>query len=192
MRLHARACRALSIASLACAAGLVACSMDDSVVIKGQGGAAGASSGSAGSAGSTVAMGGAGGGTTVGNTTGGAGPGGSTGTGGVATGGTAGAGGTAGTAGGAGDAGSAGTGGADMDGGVEGDAPGEACAMPEAGSLQTFYLSDLNFAFDPSNGWGPVERDMSNGENAAFDGHKMSIGGLTFDKGLGAHPTSLI
>jgi hypothetical protein len=53
-------------------------------------------------------------------------------------------------------------------------------------------LSDLNFAFDPSNGWGPVERDMSNGENVAFDGHKMSIGGVTFDKGLGAHPTSLI
>jgi hypothetical protein len=79
-----------------------------------------------------------------------------------------------------------------MDGGVDGDAPGEACVMPEAGFSQTFYLSDLNFAFDPSNGWGPVERDMSNGEAAAFDGHKMSIGGVTFDKGLGAHPNSLI
>jgi alpha-galactosidase len=38
-----------------------------------------------------------------------------------------------------------------------------------------------------SNGWGPVERDMSNGEQAAGDGRTLTIQGETFAKGLGTH-----
>jgi alpha-galactosidase len=37
------------------------------------------------------------------------------------------------------------------------------------------------------NGWGPVERNMSNGETDAGDGRTMSIEGRTYATGLGAH-----
>jgi hypothetical protein len=51
----------------------------------------------------------------------------------------------------------------------------------------TVYVSDLPFVA-ATNGWGPVERDMSNGEDAAGDGATMRIRGTTFAKGLGVHP----
>ncbi|MBW8796477.1 MAG: NPCBM/NEW2 domain-containing protein [Streptomyces sp.] len=51
------------------------------------------------------------------------------------------------------------------------------------------YLSDLSFV-SADNGWGPVERDMSNGEQAAGDGRPMSLRGTAFAKGLGAHAAS--
>ena len=47
----------------------------------------------------------------------------------------------------------------------------------------TTFVSTLPFAFS-SNGWGPVERDMSNGEQSGGDGRTMSIRGATFPKGL--------
>ena len=54
------------------------------------------------------------------------------------------------------------------------------------------YLSDLPFVGTPVNGWGPVERDRSNGEQGATDGIAMKIGGVTYTKGLGVHSTSQI
>ncbi len=57
---------------------------------------------------------------------------------------------------------------------------------PAAGSD---YVSDLSF-ISATNGWGPVERDMSNGEQAAGDGHTITINGVTFAKGLGVHANS--
>jgi endo-alpha-N-acetylgalactosaminidase len=93
-----------------------------------------------------------------------------------------------------GTSGAAGTGG-DAAGGAGGsavDAGRDACTSPDAGAAQTFYLSDLNWAVTPTNGWGPVERDMSNGEQAANDGHPMSIAGAHFTKGLGVHPYSSV
>lgn len=53
------------------------------------------------------------------------------------------------------------------------------------------YLSDLpiNPAFN-RNGWGPVERDMGNGEQEQGDGPALSIDGVTYRKGLGAHAHS--
>ncbi|MEN3360578.1 MAG: hypothetical protein V7637_4560, partial [Mycobacteriales bacterium] len=48
------------------------------------------------------------------------------------------------------------------------------------------WVSDLPFT--ATNGWGPVERDMSNGEALAGDGHPITIGGTQYDKGLGVHP----
>ena len=41
-----------------------------------------------------------------------------------------------------------------------------------------------------TNGWGPVEKDMSNGETAAGDGHEISIRGTKYPKGLGTNATS--
>jgi hypothetical protein len=48
------------------------------------------------------------------------------------------------------------------------------------------WVSDLPFT--ATNGWGPVERDMSNGEALAGDGHPITIGGTQYAKGLGVHP----
>jgi alpha-galactosidase len=38
-----------------------------------------------------------------------------------------------------------------------------------------------------SNGWGPVERDSSNGETGAGDGHPITIAGTSYATGLGMH-----
>jgi alpha-galactosidase len=42
------------------------------------------------------------------------------------------------------------------------------------------------------NGWGPPEKDMSNGETAAGDGHPITIRGQVYPKGLGVHAISEI
>jgi len=53
------------------------------------------------------------------------------------------------------------------------------------------YLSELKWV-SASSGWGPVERDMSNGEQMARDGKQLSIGGRKFTYGLGVHAQSEI
>ncbi|MCO6006934.1 NPCBM/NEW2 domain-containing protein [Actinoallomurus purpureus] len=55
----------------------------------------------------------------------------------------------------------------------------------------TTYLSDLPWVRS-TNGWGPVEKDMSNGEAGAGDGHPITINGVVYKKGLGAHALSTI
>jgi alpha-galactosidase len=59
---------------------------------------------------------------------------------------------------------------------------------PAAGTRQ---LSDLPMT-SSANGWGPVERDRSNGERTAGDGRVLTIGGTTFTKGLGVHAQSTV
>ncbi len=56
------------------------------------------------------------------------------------------------------------------------------------GSVAT-YLSDLTWT-SMTNGYGPVEKDLSNGENAAGDGRPLTIGGTVYAKGLGTHAVS--
>jgi glucose/arabinose dehydrogenase len=56
-------------------------------------------------------------------------------------------------------------------------------------STTIIYLSDLTWT-SATNGWGPVEKDMSNGEQGTGDGHTLSIRGVTYAKGLGAHAVS--
>ncbi|MEV5846791.1 NPCBM/NEW2 domain-containing protein [Streptomyces sp. NPDC051985] len=51
------------------------------------------------------------------------------------------------------------------------------------------FVSDLSFV-SAANGWGPVERDTSNGEQAAGDGQPMALRGTPFAKGLGVHADS--
>ncbi|WP_202542135.1 NPCBM/NEW2 domain-containing protein [Streptomyces sp. SID2563] len=53
------------------------------------------------------------------------------------------------------------------------------------------YLSDLP-QLSASNGYGPVEKDTSNGESAAGDGHPLTIGGQVYAKGLGTHAASSV
>lgn len=53
------------------------------------------------------------------------------------------------------------------------------------------WVSDLPFA-EEVNGWGPVERDASNGEDLAGDGRPLSIGDVGYAKGLGTHADSAV
>ncbi|MFE9204255.1 glycoside hydrolase family 97 catalytic domain-containing protein [Micromonospora sp. NPDC007230] len=61
--------------------------------------------------------------------------------------------------------------------------------VPPPSPSGTTYVSDLPFLSE-SNGWGPVERDKSNGETGAGDGQTLSIGGRTYAKGIGTHAPS--
>ncbi|HEU5471595.1 MAG TPA: NPCBM/NEW2 domain-containing protein [Actinophytocola sp.] len=55
----------------------------------------------------------------------------------------------------------------------------------------TSFVSDLPWQAS-TNGWGPAERDRSNGEQPAGDGRPLSIGGVGYAKGIGAHAASTI
>ena len=59
------------------------------------------------------------------------------------------------------------------------------------GEQRTVYVSDMPFE-TVANGWGPVERDQSIGEQAAGDGSTLALDGVTYSKGLGAHAYSEI
>ena len=52
----------------------------------------------------------------------------------------------------------------------------------------TVKVSDLPFS--GGNGWGPVERDRSNGESGANDGRPITMNGVVYAKGLGVHAAS--
>ncbi|WP_254448835.1 NPCBM/NEW2 domain-containing protein [Spirosoma rhododendri] len=53
------------------------------------------------------------------------------------------------------------------------------------------YLSDLNWSSAVS-GYGPVEKDRSNGEANGGDGRTITLNGQTYAKGLGVHASSTI
>ena len=57
--------------------------------------------------------------------------------------------------------------------------------VPPPPPTGTVYVSDIPFT--STNGWGPVERDTSNGENQAGDGRTITLNGTTYAKGLGVH-----
>ncbi|MFJ2833160.1 NPCBM/NEW2 domain-containing protein [Streptomyces sp. NPDC087263] len=52
-------------------------------------------------------------------------------------------------------------------------------------------LGDLPW-LSTTNGWGPVERNTSNGENEAGDGNPMTVNGVVYAKGLGVHADSTV
>ena len=43
-----------------------------------------------------------------------------------------------------------------------------------------------------TSGWGPIEKNMSNGELAAGDGHVITLDGIPYPQGLGVHAPSQI
>ncbi|MER7623866.1 endo-alpha-N-acetylgalactosaminidase family protein [Streptomyces sp. NPDC126503] len=53
------------------------------------------------------------------------------------------------------------------------------------------WASDLDWV-SATNGWGPVERDLSNGGTGAGDGTPLRIGGVTYAKGLGTHAPATV
>ncbi|MGH3117192.1 MAG: PQQ-dependent sugar dehydrogenase, partial [Gaiellales bacterium] len=58
--------------------------------------------------------------------------------------------------------------------------------VPTSGST---YLSDLTWT-TMTNGWGPAEKDKSNGEQALGDGRTLTLNTQTYAKGLGVHAAS--
>jgi alpha-galactosidase len=61
--------------------------------------------------------------------------------------------------------------------------------VPPPAPTGTVDVSDLTW-LSATNGWGPVEKDMSNGETAAGDGQEISIRGTKYPKGLGTNAES--
>ncbi len=53
------------------------------------------------------------------------------------------------------------------------------------------YLSDLSWTY-AANGWGPLERDQELGNKAEGDGAALTLGGVTYPKGLGTNSPSLV
>lgn len=51
-------------------------------------------------------------------------------------------------------------------------------------------VSDMSWVGTPTNGWGPVEKDMSVGGTAAGDGRTITLDAITYAKGLGVHAPS--
>ncbi|PPK97305.1 glycosyl hydrolase family 16 [Kineococcus xinjiangensis] len=68
-------------------------------------------------------------------------------------------------------------------------APALATASPQGPAGTVRYVSALDFE-EVANGWGPVERDRSNGERGAGDGRQLTVGGKSYARGLGVHPGS--
>jgi hypothetical protein len=58
-------------------------------------------------------------------------------------------------------------------------------------SDRTTYVSDMAF-LTTENGWGPLERNLSNGDRAAGDGTTMILNGVSYAKGLGVHAGSRV
>ncbi|MEU6352653.1 beta-galactosidase [Streptomyces sp. NPDC047072] len=61
--------------------------------------------------------------------------------------------------------------------------------IPPAPPAGESAVSDLPF-LSSTNGWGPVERDSSVGEQAAGDGRTITIAGVGYAKGLGTNSVS--
>lgn len=55
----------------------------------------------------------------------------------------------------------------------------------------TVYASDHQWV-SAENGWGPVEKDRANGENGQGDGPALTLNGVVYAKGLGAHAPSTV
>ena len=62
-------------------------------------------------------------------------------------------------------------------------------AAPPPPTGATVFASDLAYQAI-SNGYGPVEKDTSNGEKLAGDGKTITLNGVTYAKGFGTHANS--
>jgi hypothetical protein len=62
-------------------------------------------------------------------------------------------------------------------------------ATATSAATTTKYLSDMTWK-SATNGWGPVEKNRSNGEQGSADGHTIRLNGASYAKGLGAHAYS--
>ena len=64
--------------------------------------------------------------------------------------------------------------------------------LPAPTQPGTVYVSDLDPVGTPTNGYGPYERNRTNGGTAAGDGGPITIKGVIYGRGLGVVPASSI
>jgi alpha-galactosidase len=64
-------------------------------------------------------------------------------------------------------------------------APTLVCGTSGTGS----YVSDRSWSAS-SNGWGAAERDQSNGEQTTQDGSVLTVGAVSYPRGVGTHAAS--
>ena len=67
---------------------------------------------------------------------------------------------------------------------------GGGAAGGATGVSTNYYLSDLCALADSTNAWGPIEKDLSNGEKPSDDGGPITVDGKIYSKGLGGHAPS--
>ena len=65
---------------------------------------------------------------------------------------------------------------------------GSLAAAPANG---TYQVGDMTW-LTSSNGWGPAERNLSNGETGAADGRTLTVNGTAYAKGIGVHADSAV
>ncbi|GMA15181.1 hypothetical protein GCM10025871_15120 [Deinococcus metallilatus] len=77
-----------------------------------------------------------------------------------------------------------------------GSGPSPAATAPGSPLLQPLSIDpgDNTLSYETpvsaTNGWGPYENNMSNGEKAAGDGRTLTLNGTTYATGLGVHANS--
>jgi beta-glucanase (GH16 family) len=69
-------------------------------------------------------------------------------------------------------------------------APELPLSMQAPGVEATRFVSDACALDGAKNGWGPIERDFSNGEEQVADGGPISLANVVYGKGLGMHAPS--
>ena len=72
-----------------------------------------------------------------------------------------------------------------------GDSPASNTVPVTLPTGSTTFISDMTWV-SSTNGWGPVERDTSVGGSNAGDGNTITLNGVTYSKGLGAHANSSV
>jgi hypothetical protein len=75
--------------------------------------------------------------------------------------------------------------------GIGVSSPSNAFVVSSAPTAAATRLGDITWT-SMVNGWGPAERNRSNGENAAGDGRTLTLAGRTYASGLGVHAGSTI
>lgn len=68
---------------------------------------------------------------------------------------------------------------------------GEGTASAPLRAMPALYVTDMDWT-SSNNGWGPVEIDQSNGEDATDDGRVITLNGQSYSRGLGVHASSTV
>jgi hypothetical protein len=71
------------------------------------------------------------------------------------------------------------------------NASGQGVASAVVRAMPSLYITDLTWT-SATNGWGVVEKDMSNGEQATNDGTTITLNEVTYSRGIGVHANSTV
>lgn len=71
-------------------------------------------------------------------------------------------------------------------------APADAGSAPKDAASAPVEVQVSSLTFTEENGYGPVEKNMSNGEDGAMDGNTITLDNTTYATGLGVHANSKV